>query len=127
MKGSMFIPTLIFLFSSLSFAQNGHPSQEKLEEIVSINSGTAHTEGVNKVQNIVSSWFSELGFKVNLVSNPQGEKISGKILVAELPGESSKFITFSAHADTVFEPSSPFQKIHKVDSQKCPPRLAKKC
>jgi glutamate carboxypeptidase len=114
----MLIPILLSLLSSFTFAQHVHPSHAKLEDIVSINSGTAHIEGVNKVQNIVSSWFSELGFKVNLVSNPEGEKISGKILVAELPGESSKFITFSAHADTVFEPSSPFQKIHKVDSQK---------
>jgi glutamate carboxypeptidase len=114
----MFFNLILFSFLAFSGPQMNDQAHQKLNEIVSINSGTANIEGVNKVQAIVSSWFSELGFKVSLLNNPDGEKISGKIFVAELTGQSNKFITFSAHADTVFEPSSPFQNITKSDSRK---------
>jgi glutamate carboxypeptidase len=109
---------LLIFFSIFSFSFENSHVQAKLEEIVTINSGTSNIVGVNKIQSIVSSWFSELGFHVKLVSNPDGDKLSGKILVAELAGESNQFITISAHADTVFEPSSPFQKITKLDNNK---------
>jgi glutamate carboxypeptidase len=109
---------ILFSFLALSSTHDKNQMVHKLNEIVSINSGTANIDGVNKIQSLLSSWFTELGFSVKLLNNPEGENISAKILVAELSGQSNKFITFSAHADTVFEPSSPFQNILKIEPTK---------
>jgi glutamate carboxypeptidase len=100
---------LLFLFSVTSALAN--VDVDRLKEIVLINSGSANIEGVRKVQETVKPWFEELGFQVELKKNPLDEKRSGPMLVAHLKGKSSKTITFVMHADTVFEPSSPFQTI----------------
>jgi glutamate carboxypeptidase len=110
-----FFPLILVLLSFQSMAQT---SRERLESLVKINSGSENIGGVNQVQEIAKGWFTELGFKVELIANPEGEKKSGKLLEATLKGESSKFVTFVMHADTVFEPSSPFQKIIELDDNK---------
>lgn len=84
---------------------------DRLTEIVNMNSGTANIKGVTAIQNKVKPWFEAIGFKVTLVPNPDGEKVSAPMLVAEMVGEKTDTITFVMHADTVFEPSSPFQKL----------------
>ncbi len=84
---------------------------DRLTEIVNMNSGTANIKGVTAIQNKVKPWFEAIGFKVTLVPNPDGEKVSAPMLVAEMVGEKTETITFVMHADTVFEPSSPFQKL----------------
>ena len=84
---------------------------ERLKEIVSINSGSANIAGVKEVMNKVAPWFKELGFNVSYIENPEGKNKSAPLFIAELKGKSTETITFVMHADTVFEPTSPFQKM----------------
>ena len=108
--------TFILLFA-LSFSVYANREVDRLTELVNMNSGSANLKGVLAVQNKIKPWFEALGFKVSLVSNPEGESVSAPLLLAELKGEKPETITFIMHADTVFEPSSPFQKaIMKSDS-----------
>ena len=109
---------LSLLFILISMQVQAQTSRERLETLVKINSGSENRDGVNQVQEIAKGWFTELGFKVELISNPEGEKKSGKLLEATLKGEKSNYLTFVMHADTVFEPSSPFQKIKEIDDNK---------
>jgi glutamate carboxypeptidase len=88
---------------------------DRLREIVAINSGSANIEGVKKVMNTIKPWFEELGFRVEFKNNPEGEKVSAPMLIATYAGESPKQISFIMHADTVFEPSSPFQKMEMLN------------
>ena len=103
---------IIFIVASLlSFSV--FPSetlQEKLAELVNINSGTQNFKGVNQVQQKMGKWLESIGFNVEFIKNPEGE-ISGDLLIANYPGATEETLTLVMHADTVFEPSSPFQKM----------------
>jgi glutamate carboxypeptidase len=103
---------LTLLLSTQAFANR---EVDRLSELVNINSGTANIKGVLAIQNKIKPWFEAIGFKVSLNPNPEGDKISAPMLVAEFAGEKTETITFVMHADTVFEPSSPFQKIKMVN------------
>jgi glutamate carboxypeptidase len=83
--------------------------ESALQALVEINSGTSNREGVNQVQARVAQRLAELGFQTALIDPPAGSEPSGKLLVATLSGTSAEKITFLMHADTVFEPSSPFR------------------
>ena len=85
------------------------PSLDRLKEVVNTNSGSANMPGVLAVQGKFKTWFEELGFTVSMKPNPDGEKVSAPLLLAVLPGQKPEAITLIMHADTVFEPSSPFQ------------------
>ena len=103
------------LFTSLSHADL---NSDRLKEIVSINSGSSNIKGVTAVQEKIKPWFEELGFKVTFKENPENtstQKVSAPMLIATLAGEKVENITFIMHADTVFEPSSPFQKWTMLD------------
>lgn len=99
---------LTLLLTSQTYANR---EVDRLSELVNTNSGTANIKGVLAIQNKIKPWFEAIGFKVTLNPNPEGEKISAPMLVAEMAGEKTETITFVMHADTVFEPSSPFQKL----------------
>ncbi len=101
--------TLLFilLFSTNLFANR---EVNRLTELVNMNSGSANIKGVLEIQKKIKPWFESLGFSVSLIDNPDGEKVSAPLLVAEMKGEKPETITFIMHADTVFEPSSAFQK-----------------
>jgi glutamate carboxypeptidase len=102
---------LFFLLSLVSFsAFSSDLLKEKLAELVNINSGSQNFKGVNQVQQKLGSWLESIGFSVEFIKNPEGE-ISGDLLIANYPGSSEKTLTLVMHADTVFEPSSPFQKM----------------
>jgi glutamate carboxypeptidase len=103
---------LLTLFISQAFANREY---SRLEELVSINSGSANLEGVTKIQQKAKGWFEAIGFKVELKTNPEGEKISAPLLVATLEGQKPETITFIMHADTVFEPNAPFQKSKMIN------------
>ena len=103
------ISTLILIAFTLNTA-HADLNSERLKELVSINSGSANLKGVKAVQDKIKPWLEELGFEVSFKENPQGEKVSAPLLLATLAGQSPKAITLIMHADTVFEPSSPFQK-----------------
>jgi glutamate carboxypeptidase len=85
-----------------------------MEKLVNINSGTMNLAGVVAVKDVVAPQIEALGFKVQW--NPM-ESLDGRAgdLVAEHvcpagTGKCGKRILLIGHMDTVFEPSSSFQK-----------------
>ncbi|MGD0736421.1 MAG: M20/M25/M40 family metallo-hydrolase [Terracidiphilus sp.] len=97
-----------------------HLGEDKqlLEQIVDINSGTMHLAGVVAVKDVLMPKFEALGFRVRWVPM-QSETGRAGDLVAEHPctqgeGKCGKRLLLIGHMDTVFEPSSPFQKFEPV-------------
>jgi glutamate carboxypeptidase len=90
----------------------------QLEQLVDINSGTMNLPGVVQVKNILQPQIEALGFTAHW--NPLGpEDARAGDLVAEHPcprgtGKCGKKLLLIGHMDTVFEPSSPFQKYEIV-------------
>jgi glutamate carboxypeptidase len=82
-----------------------------LERVVNINSGTLNIPGVRAVGEIFVKEFETLGFNARLVP---GTTNRAPHLVAEHPGAGPKILLIG-HLDTVFEPSSPFQKFQRLD------------
>lgn len=85
-----------------------------LEQLVDINSGTMHPAGVEAVKDVLVPRFEALGFKVRWVSMRSQTDRAGD-LVAEHPcaageGRCGKKLLLIGHMDTVFEPSSTFQR-----------------
>ncbi len=110
---------VIFLLSVLTLTgARAQSPEERLRSLVNVNSGSENHKGVNAIQETYRSWLTDLGFKVDLVANPEGEAKSGKLLLATLAGEDPKYVTFVMHADTVFEPKSAFQLFTKLDATK---------
>jgi glutamate carboxypeptidase len=83
-------------------------SNALLEKIVNINSGTFNLAGVRSVGETLRPEFEKLGFKVHWI--PMDEVHRAGHLVAERQGTHGKRVVLIGHMDTVFEPSSPFQK-----------------
>lgn len=82
-----------------------------LERLVNINSGTMNFAGVRQVGAILRTRLDSLGFRTRWVDGaPFGR--AGH-LVAEHPGPGPKLLLVG-HLDTVFEPSSPFQKMERL-------------
>ncbi len=89
-----------------------------LEKIVDINSGTMNLAGVVKVKDVIQPELDALGFKTRWVPMEQLDGRAGD-LVAEHPclagkNRCGKRILLIGHMDTVFEPSSTFQKYETV-------------
>ncbi|MBI2686540.1 MAG: M20/M25/M40 family metallo-hydrolase [Acidobacteria bacterium] len=85
---------------------------ELLERLVNINSGTFNPTGVRAVADIMDAELKALGFATRLL--PMDSVQRGPHLVATRgiqPGV--KPILLIGHMDTVFEPSSPFQKFER--------------
>jgi len=85
-----------------------------LEKLVNINSGTMNLQGVVAVKDVVMPQIEALGFKTQWVPMENLTARAGD-LVAEHPcpagtGKCGKRILLIGHMDTVFEPSSSFQK-----------------
>ncbi len=82
-----------------------------LEQLVNINSGTMNFAGVRAVGDILRQRLDALGFRTRWVDGaPFGR--AGH-LVAEHAGPGPKLLLVG-HLDTVFEPSSPFQKMERL-------------
>src|ERR1041385_4643540 len=80
-----------------------------LEEAVNINSGSMNFEGVYKVGQIFKARLDALGFKTQWVDGkPFGR--SGHLVGYHTGNGTGKTLLLIGHLDTVFEPSSPFQK-----------------
>ena len=84
-----------------------------LERIVNLNSGTLNLTGVRQVGDILRSEFDALGFKTQWIDGTPFRRAGH--LVAEHPGRGPRILLIG-HLDTVFEPDSPFQKVHWIDS-----------
>jgi len=89
-------------------------NQTLLQQLIDINSGTMHFTGVEAVKDIIAPRLESLGFKVRWVPM---QTLTGRAgdLVAEHPcqqgpGHCRKRLLLIGHMDTVFEPSSTFQK-----------------
>ena len=79
-----------------------------LEKLVDINSGTLNPAGVRRVGDVLRPEFEALGFRVRWI--PMDEVHRAGHLVAERAGTRGRRVLLIGHMDTVFEPSSPFQK-----------------
>src|SRR6185437_716072 len=83
-----------------------------LERIVNINSGTMNFAGVRKVGDVLRTQFDALGFTTRWVEGATFRRAGH--LIAEHPGPGPKLLLIG-HLDTVFEPSSPFQKFERLN------------
>jgi glutamate carboxypeptidase len=81
-----------------------------LEQIVDINSGTLNLAGVRRVADVLRPQFDALGFKTRWVDGTAFHRAGH--LIAEHPGSGPKILLIG-HLDTVFEPSSPFQRFER--------------
>ena len=90
---------------------NKQASNELLQKLVDINSGTLNLEGVHDVAKIVGARLSDLGFDVQWI--PMESVQRAGVLVAKHPcpepEKCGKRMLLIGHLDTVFEKSSPFQ------------------
>lgn len=100
----------------MSLAVDTHITEDRafLEQIVNINSGTMHLAGVEAVKDMLVPRFESLGFKVRWVPMQAATGRAGD-LVAEHPcpsgrGKCGQRLLLIGHMDTVFEPSSGFQR-----------------
>ena len=83
-----------------------------LQRIVDINSGTMNFAGVRRVADVLRAELDSLGFTTKWIDGASFHRAGH--LVAEHPGPGPKLLLIG-HLDTVFEPSSPFQKFERVD------------
>jgi glutamate carboxypeptidase len=83
-----------------------------LEQIVNINSGSLNVGGVRQVYDVLAPAFERMGFQVRWVQLPGSTNRAGH-LVAERRGTRGKHVLLIGHLDTVFEPSSPFQRFER--------------
>ena len=83
-----------------------------LIRLVDINSGTTNHAGVRRVGDILRAQFDSLGFTTRWVDGSAFHRAGH--LVAEHPGPGPKILIIG-HLDTVFDPSSPFQKFVRLD------------
>ena len=84
-----------------------------LERIVNLNSGTLNLDGVRQVGDLLRSEFDALGFRTRWIDGAPFKRAGH--LVAEHPGRGPRILLIG-HLDTVFEPDSPFQNVHWIDS-----------
>jgi glutamate carboxypeptidase len=83
-----------------------------LEQLVNTNSGTMNFAGVRKVADTLEPKFAALGFKTRWIDGAPFHRAGH--LIAERPGNGPRVLMIG-HLDTVFEPSSPFQKFERVN------------
>ena len=83
-----------------------------LQRLVDINSGTMNFAGVRQVGDVLRTQFDALGFKTTWIDGKSFGRAGH--LIAEHPGPGPKLLLIG-HLDTVFEPSSPFQKFERID------------
>jgi glutamate carboxypeptidase len=85
-----------------------------LQQLVDINSGTMHLAGVEAVKDRISPLLEALGFKVRWVPMQAQTGRAGDLVAEHLcpagEGHCGKKLLLIGHMDTVFEPSSSFQK-----------------
>lgn len=97
---------------------NEQASNNLLQQLVDINSGTHNLEGVREVGKIMTTQLSDLGFNVKWI--PMDSVQRAGVLVAEHPcpqaGKCGKRMLLIGHMDTVFEKSSPFQTYSVKDN-----------
>ncbi|MFN8573542.1 MAG: M20/M25/M40 family metallo-hydrolase [Gemmatimonadaceae bacterium] len=82
-----------------------------LQRIVNINSGSMNVQGVRAVGDVLRPELDALGFKTRWVDGTPFHRAGH--LIAEHPGTGPRLLLIG-HLDTVFEPSSPFQRFEML-------------
>jgi glutamate carboxypeptidase len=97
---------------------NNSADQTLLEQIVNINSGTMHLAGVVAVKDVLTPRLQTLGFRVRWVPMDKETARAGDLVAAHPcpagTGHCGKRLLLIGHMDTVFEPSSTFQRYAPV-------------
>ncbi len=83
-----------------------------LERMVNQNSGTLNFPGVRAMGDMLKPDFEALGFKVEWLELPETKR-AGHFVATHKGNGKGKRMLLIAHIDTVFEPSSPFQKFSR--------------
>jgi glutamate carboxypeptidase len=99
---------------SIAEAVDGHNADALalLERVVNINSGTMNFAGVRQVGDVLRARFDSLGFKTRWIDGTAFHRAGH--LVAEHPGPGPRILLIG-HLDTVFEPTSPFQRFERLN------------
>jgi glutamate carboxypeptidase len=92
-----------------SIDANNAAALKLLEEAVNINSGTMNFEGVKKTGMLFKSRFDALGFETKWIDGSAFGR-AGHLVAYHTGKGKGKTLLLIGHLDTVFEPSSPFQK-----------------
>ncbi|MEZ4415479.1 MAG: M20/M25/M40 family metallo-hydrolase [Gemmatimonadota bacterium] len=79
-----------------------------LQRLVDTNSGSMNFEGVREVGRVLAAELQGLGFQTEWVDGASFERAGH--LVARRAGSRGPHLLLIGHLDTVFEPSSPFQR-----------------
>ena len=82
---------------------------ELLERLVNTNSGTMNLAGVEKVGQMMRAELEPLGFQVRWIPMTQIGRAGHLVAVHKGSGKGKRMLLIG-HIDTVFEPSSPFQR-----------------
>lgn len=80
-----------------------------LQRWVDQNSGTMNVAGVEAVRRMIEPEFQQLGFKVQWIDMSAVGR-AGHLIARHVGSHSGKRLLLIGHLDTVFEPSSPFQR-----------------
>jgi len=89
-------------------------TEQLLEQVVNINSGTLNLAGVREVGTVFRKEFDALGFQTEWVPMPAEMNRAGH-LVAQRTGKKGKKLLLIGHLDTVFEPDMPFTKFTRLN------------
>ncbi|MDB5696120.1 MAG: family metallopeptidase [Sphingomonas bacterium] len=93
-----------------------------LERLVNQNSGTLNAPGVKAVGDIMRAELEPLGFQVRWV-DMSAAKRSGHLIATKRGGKRGKRLLLIGHLDTVFEPSSPFQRYSREGTRATGPGI----
>ena len=97
-----------------SVDSNNSQALKLLEEVVNINSGSMNFEGVFKVGQIFKAKLDALGFETHWVDGKSFGR-AGHLVGYHTGKGAGKTLLLIGHLDTVFEPSSSFQKFTMVN------------
>ncbi len=95
-------------------SKNNSEAIQFLEEVVNINSGTLHVEGVKEVGRVFDKEFQEIGFDTEWIDMPSEMNRAGH-LFASTKGTKGKRLLLIGHLDTVFEKDSEFQQFEMIN------------
>ena len=108
-------PTLTATEQAIVRAVDPHNSAEGLallERLVNINSGTMNFAGVRQVADVLRTQLDSLGFTTRWVDGAAFGRAGH--LIAERTGTGPRLLLIG-HLDTVFEPTSHFQRFERVN------------
>ncbi|WP_299683182.1 M20/M25/M40 family metallo-hydrolase [uncultured Dokdonia sp.] len=95
-------------------SKNNPEAIQFLEDVVNINSGTLHLEGVKEVGTVFTKAFQNIGFDTQWITMPPEMNRAGH-LFATTKGTKGKRLLLIGHLDTVFEKDSEFQQFEMIN------------